>query len=172
MAFRLVTAICDSLSQTRNQTHANQMIDMSGAVRRRISPRSILIARIFRLARLCVLIVNPIPARRSIHLDLAGSGILLSCRSSLVDPPMSRDRLDRTTAKALAPIDDAVSTYNLFSWAPEPPGDPQEGVTRAILPSGPSLRRRITLTPVDRSTQISLRTGACGYSLPRQAPGR
>ena len=64
-----------SLSQTRNQTHANQMIDMSGAVRRRISPRSILIARIFRLARLCVLIVNPIPARRSIHLDLAGSGI-------------------------------------------------------------------------------------------------
>jgi len=51
------------------------MIDMSGAVRRRISARSMLIAETIRLARLCVLIVNPIPARRSIHLDLAGSGI-------------------------------------------------------------------------------------------------
>jgi hypothetical protein len=68
-------AVCDVSSPAHNQAHANQMIDMSGAVRRRISERSMLIAEIFRLARLCVLIVNPIPARRSIHLDLAGSGI-------------------------------------------------------------------------------------------------
>jgi len=74
--------------QTHNQPHANQMIDMSGAVRRRISARSVLIAEKLRLARLCVLIVNPIPARRSFHLDLAGSGILsraaLRCRSAHV----------------------------------------------------------------------------------------
>ena len=65
----------DVSSLAHNQAHANQMIDMSGAVRRRKSARSVLIAEIIRLARLCVLIVNPIPARRSIHLDLAGSGI-------------------------------------------------------------------------------------------------
>ena len=86
MAFQSVTTVCDSSSQKRNQTHANQMIDMSGAVRRRNSARSKLIAEIIRLARLCVLIVNPIPARRSIHLDLAGSGIYLR-RSLFVDPP-------------------------------------------------------------------------------------
>ena len=40
--------------------------------------------------------------------------------------------------------EDAVSTYNLVSWGPEPPGDPQEGVTRAILLSGPYIRRRMT----------------------------
>jgi len=90
--------------QTHNQPHANQMIDMSGAVRRRISARSVLIAEKLRLARLCVLIVNPIPARRSIHLDLAGSGIHPLCRSSPVDLAASRDRLDSTIAKAPAPV--------------------------------------------------------------------
>jgi hypothetical protein len=60
---------------------------MSGAVRRRFSTRSMLIAEIIRLARLCVLIVNPIPARRSIHLDLAGSGIHLVPLSALLIRP-------------------------------------------------------------------------------------
>jgi hypothetical protein len=86
-----------------NQAHANQMIDMSGAVRRRISARSVLIAEINRLPRLCVLIVNPIPARRSIHLDLAGSGIYLVPLSAL----SFRPRLVtgwKTFAEAPAPM--------------------------------------------------------------------
>lgn len=72
---------CDVSSLAHNHAHANQMIDMSGAVRRRISARSVLTAEIIRLARLCVLIVNPIPARRSVHLtspDLASTYVPLS----------------------------------------------------------------------------------------------
>jgi len=87
-----------------NQTHANQMIDMSGAFRRQSSARSVFIAGTIRLARLCVLIVNPIPARRSIHMDLAGSGIHPLCRSSLVDLAASQNRLDTTITKAPAPV--------------------------------------------------------------------
>ena len=101
---------CDSSSQMLNQAHANQMIDMSGAVipgspatgvcrwggiitlaselpvraaeteiparslqprnqRRPTSARSVSIAGNVRFARLCVLI-EPNPARRSVHQDL------------------------------------------------------------------------------------------------------
>ena len=102
MAFRSVSD-CDFLSLAHNQAHANQMIDMSGAVRRRNSARSVLIAGIIRLARLCVLIVNPIPARRSIHLDLAGSGIRLVPLSVLSIRPR-QGLAEWTSAEAPAPV--------------------------------------------------------------------
>ncbi|MGA8743933.1 MAG: hypothetical protein WB561_22260 [Terracidiphilus sp.] len=94
MATRLVVPR-DNTSPENNQAHANQMIDMSGAVetlasllavrvsgieiparppqprnqRRRTSARSNSVAGDIRLARLCVLI-EPNPARRAVHQDL------------------------------------------------------------------------------------------------------
>jgi hypothetical protein len=144
VAFRSVTAICDDSSQMRtrgprrqvfvagvvNQAHANQTIDMSGAVRRQSSMRSVFIAGTVRLARLCVLIVNPFPARRSIHLDLAGSRIH-SCAALcflFVDPPVSQKSAGfNNCCKGPGTGEDAVSTYNLFSWVPENPGESPGG---------------------------------------------
>jgi hypothetical protein len=96
----------DSSSQVVNQTHANQMIVVSGAVRslasellirvsgieiparppqprnqrRPTSARSVSIAGDVRFARLCVLI-EPNPARRSVHQDLDRILHLLQCRA-------------------------------------------------------------------------------------------
>jgi hypothetical protein len=91
----LKVGACDPSPHLRNQAHANQMIDMSGAVkslasklpvraaeteiparsmqprnqRCQASTRSTSIDAVTRFARLCVLI-EPNPARRSVHQDL------------------------------------------------------------------------------------------------------
>ncbi len=123
---------CDFSSQLHNQAHANQMIDMSGAVkpgtpatvicrwggtvalaskllvrvsgieipvrppqprnqRRPTSARSVSIAGVVRFARLCVLI-EPNPARRSVHQDLGRILHPLPCRapSLLIESAESR----------------------------------------------------------------------------------
>ena len=121
-----------------NHAHANQMIDMSGAVRRRSPARSVFIAGSIRLARLCVLIVNPILPRRSIHMDLAGSGIPPCPAPPPANPPSLTMAGYSTVAKGPGTRKDAVSTCNICSCGPERPGDPQEGATRSILPPDPT----------------------------------
>jgi len=105
----------DDSSKVENQTHANQMIVMSGAVislasalpirisgieipvrppqprnqRCRILQRSFSIAEVIRFARLCVLI-EPNPARRSVYQDLGRDfRILVNAvrRASSLNPP-------------------------------------------------------------------------------------
>ena len=71
MATRSTASIDDSSNES-SQAHANQMIDMSGAVSRRSPKRSFSVAAVVRLARLCVLIFEPNPARHPVHRDLAG----------------------------------------------------------------------------------------------------
>ncbi|HEY1580164.1 MAG TPA: hypothetical protein VGF82_24120 [Terracidiphilus sp.] len=66
----------DTSSREENHAHANQMIVMNGAVRRRMSARFIFVAAIIRLARLCVLISEPLSCPAPDPQDLAGSGIL------------------------------------------------------------------------------------------------
>jgi hypothetical protein len=79
------TASTDDASKESSQAHANHTIDMSGAVRplknqrRRTCAQSTSIAAMVWLARLCVLILNPIlPGARSTRSspDPASSGIL------------------------------------------------------------------------------------------------
>jgi hypothetical protein len=88
------------MSPEKNHAHANQMIDMSGAViplavnqRCQTSARPISVAEVVRLARLCVLIfLNPILPGAAIHLDLAGTGILSPVlrRACRLNPPASQ----------------------------------------------------------------------------------
>jgi hypothetical protein len=125
-------ALHDASSRGRNHAHANQTIDMSGAVsplanqRCRIPTQSICVAGVVRLARLCVLIeLNP--ARRTVHMtspDIASSSTLAAGLA---------DRLRRVSSEQLNPpeangpgiSDDAVSTYNLCSCGPEIPAIPK-----------------------------------------------
>jgi len=58
VATQAVPLTRDFPSEVKNQAHIDQKIDMSGAVRRRISARSMFVAAIIRLARLCVLILG------------------------------------------------------------------------------------------------------------------
>jgi hypothetical protein len=163
VAVRSVTGACDDSSQTPNpgprrqlfvagvvkpsplrqflvvgvvnQSHANQMIDMSGAVTRQNLSRSVSIAETVRLARLCVLIVNPIPARRSVHpgprriWHPTGAALCWSLRVT---------KGGTRRCKSPGTREDAV-VLTILSLAGRNSRDPQEGVTRAILLSGPSL---------------------------------
>lgn len=120
-------AACGLSPQVHNHTHANQTIDMSGAVnppvkglpvriaeteiparlmqprnqRSRIPARSISVAEVIRLARLCVLILNPIlPGARS----TGTSPDLASSRTLYVGPSDRPSRVNLESAGSyLAP---------------------------------------------------------------------
>lgn len=127
MATRMV------VSQEINQAHANQIIDISGAVTPRsrrwsnrvseAEPSSStserpMLSLFQRCARLCVLI-EPNPAGRAVRLDLAGVCIeeTLQRLREGVRGVMTSSKLDRgRSGKASF---DAVSTYNLCSCGPE-----------------------------------------------------
>jgi hypothetical protein len=106
-----VVVIGNSLSPENNQAHTNQTIDMSGAViplmrnqRCRTPARSISIAAIVRLARLCVLIFEPNPVRHPIHIgprrNLASSA-LPSAETSSPNPRVSEEHLNSCLADRL-----------------------------------------------------------------------
>ena len=151
--------VCDLSSQVFNHTHANQTIDMSGAVlklvsmlrvctpgtevpacspqprnqRNQTAARSLPITGVVRFARLCVLI-EPNPVRRSVTRTLAGFCTLINTvrRALLSNPPNLVDAALSNSGDRASISDDAVCTYKLCSCGPESRRSPR-GCCRAIL---------------------------------------
>ena len=177
VATRSVVASCDSSSLVCNQIHANQKIDMSGAVmplasalpvrvsgieipvrpprplnqRHRIPARSFLIAGVVRFARLCVLI-EPNPAGARSTATLTGFCIFIAaarraCSSNL---PNLMNAADLTAVNGPDISDDAVSTYNFCSCGPGKSRRSPRGCCRAILPPEPYLRDKTPIAEVPK----------------------
>jgi hypothetical protein len=179
--------VCDPSSKQSNHAHANQTIDMNGAVLMLVSmllvftagtedpacsvqprnqrnqkpARSLSIAGVVRFARLCVLI-EPNPVRRSVIKALAGFCTFFNAvrRALPSTPPNLIVAASSNSGYGQASLTMLYVLTN-FALVVRNPGDPQEGV--AVQSCSRSL---------STGSRFSLRTGACVRSSPRPAPGR